>query len=454
MMNKNQGLIYSNLEINPGKAYILYIGDVKYIDTTTLLLGRLVKRYNKPVETINILPNLPPQYMTGNFIVINTALVNHISQNSKQKYFLPLDQADVNRDASNNPYIKKTINEILKSQEDIYINLFKNTPEMTLTDDERIKVIGPSSDIFTYFDNKINQRKIIEQLEIPVAKGYIANSFDELIIKYQTNFQDKAFVSCSNGFGGNGTEKILSLDNLLTSEKLKGKNQFIISELLSLKSSLCAINIVANSNEVMFVSVSDQLMDNVTYMGNIYPSIMGNENFQKIKDYSLKIGRFLGSKGYKGIIGIDFMIDKENNLYFTEINPRKVGHTPEMIFAYHSANPYLPSLSELEFLAVSEGTFGMDISQYNVPQTQWGVLSIKARKGQRTANYIPRNPKERILFNNSGITVLDHPGNGITYLRDGKLARIVCVLGIEPHINHKELILNQLRKKEKEVMLE
>lgn len=427
MIDKDPGLIYSNVGLRQDRAYVLFVGDAKYIDTTTMLSEPLTRRYNKPTEIINVLPNMPPPYMTGNFIVVNNELADFIANDGGGKYFLPLDQIDINRDVSNSSYIKATVEGILKSQKDVFINVFKSTPELTLADGKRVKIIGPRPDLFNYFDDKIIQRQIMEELGIPIPKGYVANSFEELVDLYKANFQEDAFVTTSRGFGGNGTTPISSLDDMLTSGKLNGKDKFILTELLDLKSSLCAIGLVANEEEVMFVSVSDQLMDGVDYIGNIYPSSASPENARKIEEYVTCIGRYLGSKGYKGAVGVDFMIDKSDQLYFTEINPRKVGHIPEIIFAYDITNPNMASIPELEFLAVAEGTFGIDTSQYKVPQMDWSVLGVKAKKGQRTLNYIPRDPKEKEIFKDSGITVLDHPGEDVVFLDEGRLARIVCV---------------------------
>jgi hypothetical protein len=291
----------------------------------------------------------------------------------------------------------------------------------------------------------------MDRLEIPVPKGHVANSFEELVHLYENNFQDNAFVTAAHGFGGNGTVAVSNLEEILNSEKLKGKNEFIITELLDLESSLCAIGIVANEDEVMFVSVSDQLMDGVNYMGNVYPSNASDENVKKIRDYTIKIGQALGRKGYKGFVGIDFMTDKAGNLYFTEINPRKVGHIPEMTFAYNAANPNAVSLPELEFLAVTQGSFGTDISQYNMPQMHWGVSGVKAEKGQKTLNYIPRDPKEKVVFLESGITVLDHPGQDVIYHGDGKLARVVCVLNGNYNGNARQTIMKRLEEEKRKI---
>ncbi len=426
-MNRNNGLIYSNVEISPDRAYVLFVGDVKYIDTTTLLADRLARRYGKPVETINILPNMPSPYMAGKFIIINSALAEYISRDGDGKYFLPLD--NINAEVSSSPYVKRVIDEILRSQSDVFINVHKNTPELTLPDGERIRAIGPSPDLFDYFDNKINQRRVAGQLEIPVPHGYAADSFDELVRLYRTHYNGDAFVMSARGFGGNGTEKISNFEDLLSSEKLRGKEKFIISELLDVESSPAALGLVANDGEILVASVSDQIMEGgVNYMGNVYPSNAGSENVERMKEYTRKLGQLMGRKWYRGFFGVDFMVDKKGNLYFAEINPRKIGHTSEVIMAYRTTMPDAVSLPELEFSAVTAGTFGTDLSGYEMPQLNWGVLCPHAEKGQQTLNYVPRERMEEDIFKDSGVTVLEHPGKDVNFLEKGKVARVVCAI--------------------------
>ncbi len=451
-MKDSKGLLYTNVNIRFDRAYVLFVGDVKYIDTTTLLSERLSKRYGKRLETINILPNMPSPYMSGNFIVVNTTLADYISRDGDGKYFLPLDQPDINRDVSNSPYVRKIVQEILRNQKDLFINLFKSTPEMTLPEeDERIHVIGPNPNLFSYFDNKVNQRSIAEKLDIPVPRGYVANTFNELIRIYKYHFNGEVYVTRSNGFGGNGSEKIHSLDDLVNSAKLKGHNQFVVSDLFELYSSPCSLGLIANSDEIIVASIADQLMHGVDYGGTVYPSDASVDNLRRIGEYTKKIGQYMGKQGYRGFFGLDFMIDKKGNLYFVEINPRKIGSTPEAILAHRTLNPHSISLPELEFLAVTEGTFRIDSSLYTMPDSYWGVKGVKAKEGQRTLNYIPRESREKAIFKDSGVTILDHPGSDVTYLADGRLARVVCVVKTHLEENPREKIIRKLEEESQRI---
>jgi len=57
---------------------------------------------------------------------------------------------------------------------------------------------------------------------------------------------------------------------------------------------------------------------------------------------------------------------------------------------------------------------------------------------------------ERGLFMDSGISVFDHPGAGVTYLNDGRLARVVCMM---PNPLAREEILGKIDKSKETILL-
>jgi len=423
---QNEGLVYSNVEIRPDRAYVLYVGDVKYIDTTHLLPERLVRKYEKPVEVINILPNLPPADMPGNVMVVNPDLKEYVSRNGG-RYILPLDQADIDYYVSESPRVKEIVSKILKSQEDLYINVFKSTPNLTLVDGKRVHVIGPDPDLFEYFDDKLNQRKLAQQLRIPSPKSYVASSFDQLVHLYEKHFGGDAFVSCANGFGGNGSEKVSCVEGLYVSPKLRGREKFVLAELLDVESSPCSLGLAAEDG-IFVVSVADQIMKNgVEYQGTVFPSTAGEDKIKEMTRQTERIGRRLSKSGYRGFFGVDFIIDKNGGVYFAEINPRKIGSTPENILAFKTAMPNKVSLSELELLAVTQGRLDVNPSQYPMPDLDWGVFSLKAGIGQKTTRGFNGKKTESQIFKEGGSVILDHPGREVEFLNSGRVARVVCV---------------------------
>jgi len=57
--------------------------------------------------------------------------------------------------------------------------------------------------------------------------------------------------------------------------------------------------IVANKNEVFFSGVMDQIMKGSKNLGSIYPSKLNKKTQNKIEEYTIKIGKELGKRGFK-----------------------------------------------------------------------------------------------------------------------------------------------------------
>lgn len=451
-MTIDKGLIYSNVETDANKAYVLYVGYVKHMHTTELLIDELSQRYHKPVEVINVIPNLPPPNVGGNYVVVNTRLREHMASKGNKNYLLYLDQPEINEDASDSPYVRDLVKKILQNQPDLFVNLFKNTSEMKLPQqDERVKVIGPDPDITSYLDDKTNQHRIAQELGLPVPESYVASSFEELLRLYHSKFDSgRAFIACANGWAGEGNEIVNNLDDIVNSDKLKG-NRFIIKRLLDLEASITTHGIIANEDEILIAGLSDMIMDGVNYHGVVYPSNASKQNIDGMLKSTEKVAKFMGGLGYRGFFNFDFMIDRDGVLYFTEINPRKGGSTPEIILAHHAENPDAVPLPALEFRAVTEGTFGIDISSYRMPDLNWGVKNIKAKEGQVTLNYIPETPKEQEVFRRTGHTIVDHPGKGITFLADNNAGRIVAVARGNGDYDPRLAVLERLRAEEPKI---
>lgn len=109
-------------------------------------------------------------------------------------------------------------------------------------------------------------------------------------------------------------------------------------------------HIIIGKNNILYFPGSVQIIkavnDKLLYLGADYIAFRKLEHkiHEKIKEYSLNIGRFLQKLGYLGILGIDYIITKEE-IMFTEINARFQASTPLLNIALQNYN--LPSMQEM-----------------------------------------------------------------------------------------------------------
>jgi hypothetical protein len=113
---------------------------------------------------------------------------------------------------------------------------------------------------------------------------------------------------------------------------------------------------------------------------------------QKARKQALIIGEYLNSLGYKGICGIDFLMDKRNErVYPIEINPRFTGAFP-MLSMLHIKDRVIPMevFHMLEFLDVP---YRVDVEELNaryaLPVKGSHILLFLLSKRSRNAMNIP-----------------------------------------------------------------
>lgn len=369
-------VVYSNVKYDSGYAYILFIGPFKYSPLPSFLLKKLRKYYGKEVRIIYIFPNHPPKYSNGEFMVINKEL-----ENCSRKYHIKITTSQLNKQVSDSLKVKRLLKKILKNQKNLYIYPFKDTPDLTIHHGfEDVTLIGPKTDIFGRYGDKFFQHETADILGIPQPRWFLVPSKEDLIRIYKIRFNKKAFITKLYGASGSGCAVVNSKKDLINHPNIDKEDcKYIIEDYIDFKDSPTTEAMVANENEVLFLGVMDQILNKFSYSGTIYPSKLNSKIKRDLRKYTLRLGKYLGRHGFRGFFSIDFVVDRRNRIYFSEVNPRVGGSTLEKIYAHEvTKKKNSPSLPELELRAVTRNTFG-NISQKDIisPKFSWGVRKIK-----------------------------------------------------------------------------
>ncbi|MBD3203902.1 ATP-grasp domain-containing protein [Candidatus Woesearchaeota archaeon] len=421
-------LVYSNVSLKKNKSYMLYLGGLKYLGICRFLKKSLRKYYNKNTEVIYILPNFPPCHFKGNYVVLNKKLAK---VDDKMNSYIALSSDTFYKTVANSTHVRRLVSNILKNQKDLFVQLYKDSPKLTfLAKNKKIKFLGPQVRLFAKYDNKLFQHKMADKLGIPVPKWVLAKNKTDLLRLYQKHWKNrKAFITALYGAGGRGCAVVKSKDEIMRHRHIKKQNKkYIISDYISFTDSPTTSAIVANENEIFFNGVMDQLLDGPKNKGSIYPSKLSRKMQHKIEEYTLRIGKHLGKKRFRGFFSLDFIVDKKGRIYFSEINPRIGGTTLEKIYFHEvTKKKGFPSLPELEFRSVTRNTFG-NISSYRINKGNfsWARFTVSAKKGDRVIkSHLPEYP-ELIAFKKHKSTALCCPRKGMTYLTGGLMSNIVC----------------------------
>jgi len=448
--------VYSNVSLSRRKKYFLYFGSFKYQGICDFFVKPLKKYYGKNVEVIFVLPNFPPPYFKGNFVVINSKL-KEAKKKKKQDCYLGLSSSSFNRLVSKSNYVKKLIKDILKNQSELFVQLYKDSPEFTLHKKFKdIKFLGPSIRVFAKYDSRLFQHEMADILGIPQPKWFVVHNKTDLIRTYLKFWKGKkAFISKFHSVGGKGCAVVSSRKDIVNHRHIDKENcKYIISDFIDFVDSPTTSALVANENEVFFNSVMDQLLDGPVNLGTIYPSKLDKKSKKLVEDYTIRVGKYLGKDGFKGFISLDFVRDKKGRIYFSEVNPRIGGSTLEKVFMHEvTKNKNFPSLPELELRAVTRGTFGkIKSNKINKANFSWAVCSLKINKGNSLISDILPVCSEIEAFRKKKTTILDCPSKDLLVCTTGYLCRIISVKKTRKEVEKElkkssELVFNSIQKK-------
>jgi predicted ATP-grasp superfamily ATP-dependent carboligase len=193
-------------------------------------------------------------------------------------------------------------------------------------DNPAVIVLGPEASIVTKYDNKIFHFTLFEKLKIPhVEYKFYEASKDLLNIRGFPFYISGAYSAGGMNSAIINNEK--ELNNFLDRLNDINKNQqLIVNPFISEVIISPNINaVVCDKNDTKIICITDQILQGNTYLGNIYPSVINQEQRNEIIDITKKIGNYFSLEGFKGLFGLDFLIDSSGKVYCVDINPRRQG---------------------------------------------------------------------------------------------------------------------------------
>lgn len=165
--------------------------------------------------------------------------------------------------------------------------------------------------------------------------------------------------------GGEGTIHIGKTDRF---DFIESQKQYLVSPYIKNGISINTHIVISEDNICFFppsVQIVKEIKDRILYFGADYICYASIE--QKIQDNvkrsSLLIGQKVQAEGYRGILGIDFLL-KDKDLYFMEVNPRF--QASSQLLNKSLRYTFQTSLQELHMLAFMQPHLE-DINEFSVP---------------------------------------------------------------------------------------
>jgi predicted ATP-grasp superfamily ATP-dependent carboligase len=161
--------------------------------------------------------------------------------------------------------------------------------------------------------NKVHFYEFLKRLNFDLIEGEIAKDFDEALEIF--NKLKDVYVAKERGAGGSGTFHITSEQDLKIIFKNYEERVLVEKWLDNIVASPNVLAVTPSGDvepdDVAVISVSDQIIENTKYCGNIFPSRVDKEVFDKLVSITKIIGSELGKLGYAGIFGLDLLVVRE-----------------------------------------------------------------------------------------------------------------------------------------------
>ncbi len=286
----------------------------------------LEKRFNKPFKPIHILPfHHNSNFAEDNFVVFN-ARFEELSKKMNRTDIIPLIYPEeLNRQFSESKFINDLVKKLAKKQGKVFILSF--TDVWLDVDDPNVVLLGPDNKVASFYDAKLEHTKTFKKLGMETIKSKVYKDFDELLNRHKDY---PFFLSATYSSGGTESKAIFTAEDLNayypSLRPINKKHPLIAAELIDdIVSAPNTTAIITGEGQTLVISISDQILRNNQYMGNIYPSKLSQIKRKIISEMTLKVGDYLSKQGYRGLFGMDFLITKSGKCYPVDLNPRRQG---------------------------------------------------------------------------------------------------------------------------------
>jgi len=207
--------------------------------------------------------------------------------------------------------------------------------------EEGIIFVGPSPEAMAALGDKVTAKEVAHKAKIPLIESNIESlENEEIALKEAGRIGYPLMLKAASGGGGRGMRVVRNDEELKKSfheARSEAKNAFgddtVFLERFVENPKHIEVQIAADQhgNTVHLFERDCSVQRRFQKVVEIAPSVsLKEETRQKLYDYALNIARAVN---YNNLGTVEFLVDKDENIYFIEVNPRiQVEHTvTEMI---------------------------------------------------------------------------------------------------------------------------
>jgi len=286
----------------------------------------LGKRFAHKFKPIHVLPfHHNSKFTNENYIVLNEGLEKIHNSMGRKDIINLIYPEDLNKQFSESKQINDLANKLIKKQGQVFVLSF--TSVWLNLDNPKMIILGPKPSSTEKYDAKSEHYKTFKKLDIKTVETKSYKTIDAL---RQSKVEYPFFLSATYSSGGIESNAIFTKQDLEAYyAKLRPINKaepLIVSKYIDdIQLAPNSSGLVTGINNTVVVCISDQILRNNRYMGNIYPSQANKKHLKQIQDATIKVGNYLSKSGFRGLFGLDFLITRSGDCYAVDLNPRRQG---------------------------------------------------------------------------------------------------------------------------------
>lgn len=214
--------------------------------------------------------------------------------------------------------------------------LSENVSFATRCGEEGISFIGPLPDVMSQLGDKVMAKKVARAAEVPVIEDNKEALTNEAVaISEAKRIGYPIIIKAASGGGGRGMRIVRNEADLIKSfneakseaEKAFGDDTIFLEKYVENPKHIEIQILADNSGNIVHLYERDcSVQRRFQKVVEVAPSTgLKEETRNQLYDYALKIARQVN---YNNAGTVEFLVDKEENIYFIEVNPRvQVEHT-------------------------------------------------------------------------------------------------------------------------------
>jgi hypothetical protein len=251
------------------------------------------------------------------------------------KFKIRIDHNDHKHDNSINDFFRRELDEIIKINPNAKFVWYRGIPPDLVTRNVKEQSICTNSSLLiNYFLDKLRSRLIISDF-IPVLPGTLRFvhecSYNKLINVFSEANQ---FVlqETYDTYGGFGTHLLNKKNEKVIITKLGKRIDCLVSPYFENSIPINQHLVIYETQIITFapsIQIIQNINDKLIYSGGDYAALkfLSNKIRKQINHYSKIVGEILQKLGYRGVLGIDYLLLPEERLVFVEMNTRFQGST-------------------------------------------------------------------------------------------------------------------------------